>query len=229
MIDTKFSQDELILLFAEDDEEDSPWMAMNDPQFDAASALYTVLRSYTHRHDLGWYVASMLPILYPKPGLSFKKGKLSPDLYVAFVPERPRKSFDIVAEGQFPPFVLEVVSEDSIGRDLEEKLELYRVLGAREYVLFAPTADLKLPSLQGYRRDREGQFTEWQVDDHGRLFSDVLGLRLVVQERPSSRLLRAEDVHGTLLPTLEEAEAARRRAEAEVERLRAELERRNRP
>lgn len=212
--------DDLFMLMLDDDTEDASWMTMGDLQFWSASGFAHSLRNYARRQRLGWYVASMLPIAYDWPNLARKK-ILSPDTFVAFVPDHPRSSFDMTAEGSvFPPFVLEVVSPSSAERDQQEKRHAYDVLGAREYALFTP-GEQGGSVLEGYRRDAAGTFISWLPDDQGRLWSDVLGLYLVVR----GALLQAQTLDGQLLPTLEEADNARARAEEEVAQLRRELER----
>lgn len=214
------------MLSLEDDTEDAPWMTMGDLQFWSATSFAHSLRSYAHEQELGWYVASMLPITYTLPPSPLKR-QLSPDTFVAFVEERSRASFDLEAEGAFPPFVLEVVSPSSVTRDQHDKRRVYGLLGAREYALFTPR-DGAPSTLEGYRRGSTGQFEPWLPDEQGRLWSEVLGLRLVV----SGALLQAQTTEGRLLLTPEQAEVerrraeeARRRAEDEVERLQRELER----
>jgi Uma2 family endonuclease len=219
--------DDLFMLMLDDDTEDAPWMTMGDLQFWSASGFAHSLRHYARRQRLGWYVASMLPIAYDWPNAARKK-ILSPDTFVAFVPDHPRSSFDVAAEGGvFPPFVLEVVSPSSVERDQQEKRHAYDVLGAREYALFTPR-EQGGSSLEGARRDPAGAFVPWLPDDQGRLWSEVLGLYLVA----SGALLQAQTADGRLLPTLEQAddareraEAARQRAEDEAAQLRRELER----
>ncbi|CAA9587626.1 MAG: hypothetical protein AVDCRST_MAG88-4224 [uncultured Thermomicrobiales bacterium] len=154
----------------------------------------------------------MLPIGYTWP-TSARKRQLSPDVFVAFAPERARQSFDAAAEGGFPPFVLEVVSPSSTDRDEQEKRQAYDALGVREYALFTPREGA--PSgLTGYRRGARGDFEPWPADEQGRLWSATLGLFLVAR----GALLRAQTAEGELLLTPDEA------AE-EVARLRRELER----
>ena len=128
---TKEEIDDLFMLMLEDDTEDAPWMTMGDLQFWSASSFAHSLRSYAHEHGLGWYVACMLPIEYEWPNAARKK-VLSPDTFVAFVEERARTSYDVEAEGGFPPFVLEVVSPSSTARDQQEKRLAYELLGVRE-------------------------------------------------------------------------------------------------
>jgi len=156
-----------------------------------------------------------------------RKRTLAPDTFVAFVPEHARASYDVKAEGVFPAFVLEVVSPSSVARDEEEKLRAYNLLGAREYALFTPHEG-SASTLAGYRRGAAGQFEPWPLDEQGRLWSDVLGLYLVVR----GALLQAQTPDGRLLLTPEETENARlqaeeatRRAEEETARLRQELAR----
>jgi Uma2 family endonuclease len=223
---TKEQADDLFMLFLEDDTEEAPWMVMGDLQFWSASAFAHSLRIYARRQRLPWYVASMLPITY-RWGKRKRQQVLAPDTFVAFAPDHPRTSFDVAVEGGFPPFVLEVVSPSSVERDREEKREAYELLGVREYALFTPRAEGG-SLLQGYQRDETGLFSTWHPDEQGRLWSEVLGLYLVVR----GQLLQAQTPDGRLLLTPEQegdarerAEEARQRAEAEAEQLRRELDR----
>src|SRR5438477_601024 len=118
---------------------------------------------------LPWYVASMMPIRFTW-GDSPRRRQLAPDLFVAFVPDRPRQSFNIHVEGGLPPFVLEVTSPSSIARDREIKRVAYDELGAREYAIFTPRLDAP-STLEGYRRTLNGTFEPWPTDAEGRLWS----------------------------------------------------------
>ena len=212
--------DDFFMLMLDDDTEDAPWMTMGDLQFWSASGFAHSLRNYARRRQLPWYVASMLPILYDWPNASRKK-VLSPDTFVAFVPDHPRTSFDLAAEGGvFPPFILEVVSPSSAERDEQEKRQAYDTLGAREYALFTPSEQGE-SSLAGYRRGESGAFSTWPLDEQGRLWSEVLGLYLVV----NGALIQAQTPDGRLLPTPEQSDEAVDRAEQEVAQLRRELAR----
>jgi len=160
---------------------------------------------------------------------------LAPDtLVVPGAGARRRASFDMVDEGGFPPFVLEVVSPSSITRDEQEKRRSYDLLGALEYVVFTPR-ESQPSTLAGWRRGESGRFEPWAADAEGALWSEVLGLFIVAR----GERVMARTVEGVLLLTPEEeaegrrqAEIARqneaegrRQAEAEVERLRAEIAR----
>ena len=223
---TREEEDDLFMLTLDDDTEDAPWMVMGDLQFWSASSFAHSLRSYARERGLGWYVASMLPIAYDWPNAARKK-VLAPDVFVALAEERARGTFDVAAEGGFPPFVLEVVSPSSTTRDQQEKRHAYELLGAREYALFTPREGAP-STLEGYRRGATGGFEPWSPDEEGRLWSEVLGLHLVVR----GALLQAQTAEGRLLLTPEQAEVARRRAEEahrraedEAEQLRRELDR----
>ena len=86
-------------------------------------------------------------------------------------------------------------------------------MGASEFCLFTSRVDA--PSLlQGFRRNDEGRFGAWTPDADGSLWSEILGLRLIVR----GTILQARTSDGLVLRTLEEVEA-------ENDRLRRELER----
>jgi Uma2 family endonuclease len=225
---TEAQSNDLFMLMLADDTEDAPWLTMGDVQFWSASGLAHSLRQYARDQSLGWYVASMLPIEYRWPTTAAKK-VLSPDIFVAFVATRWRESFDATTEG-FPPFVVEVVSPTSRRRDRREKRLAYDLLGVQEYVLFTPrrSGDGVTGEVAGYHRDAAGRFVDWPPDAQGRLWSRQLNLFLVARGAD----LQAQTADGSWLPTLEQAEAAQRaaeaayqQAEAEIARLRAALER----
>ncbi len=221
-----------------DDTEDAPWMVMNDRQWRDASALFWSLETYAQTHCVPWHPGGMLPLTYPVPGEPERK-TVAPDVFAATVPVRGRASLPVDEEGM-PPFVLEVVSSSSVRRDLEEKTEIYRLLGAQEYAVVR--LDLAEPRLEGYRRGVTGEWEAWAPDAQGRLWSAVLGLGLVLRGGEVRAVTRA----GELLLTQPETEAARQaeaeaharaeearqaavqaqqQAEAEAARLRAALER----
>jgi hypothetical protein len=185
-----------------DDTEDAP----NDRQWRDASALFWSLETYAQSHPVPWYPGGMLPLTYPVPGEPERK-TIAPDVFAATVPIRGRSSLPVDEEGM-PPLVLEVVSSSSVKRDLEEKTEIYRLLGAHEYAIVR--LDLAEVRLEGYQRGATGAWEAWAHDAQGRLWSNVLGLGLVLREGE----VRAVTREGELLRTPPEAEAERRQAEA---------------
>ena len=213
---TQEQEDDLFMLLLPDDTEDAPWMVLGDLQFWSASQFAASLRSYAHQRGLPWYVASMLPIQYFWPDTAEKK-TLAPDVFVAFVAERVRSSYDVEAEGQFPAFVLEVVSPSSQARDTLDKRKAYEMLGVKEYALFTPRSNAP-STLAGYRLNAVGKFEPWRQDANGRLKGEVVGLTLFID----GNLLRAETPEGRILPTLEEAEEEVERLRRDIARLRRE-------
>jgi hypothetical protein len=161
---TQEEANDLFMLMLEDDTEDAPWLVMGDLQFWSASSFAHSLRIYAHERGLDWYVASMLPIEYEWPKTARKK-QLAPDTFVAFVAERARTTFDVAAEGAFPPFVLEVVSPSSTTRDQQDKRLAYDLLGRRN---------------TPYSRRAKGRARRWKSTDEARRASSSPG-------RPTSR------------------------------------------
>ena len=203
------AEEVLFLQTVEDDTEEAPWMVMGDPQIRSATGLYWSLRIYARRERLPWYVGSMLPILYPRPGLN-RKGQVAPDVLVSFVEDRVRHSYDLQAEGVTPAFVLEVLSPSSVVQDTVKKRTTCRLLGVEEYALFAPEPGLHDVTLWGYRRTTDGRFIQWRPDGQGRLWSKALGLYLVAD----GMTVQAQRPDGTLLLTPEQEATARVWAEA---------------
>ena len=164
------------------------------------------------------------------------KARISPDVYVVFGPEqRLRDSYKAwEEEGRLPSVVFEFTSRKTRREDTDTKLPLYeQTLKTPEYFLFDPTGDYLRPRLQGYRLKNDRYVRLELVND--RLHSEQLGLDLVQEDE---RLRLYNPTKGEFLPTNQEqadriaAEARRaeeqtRRAqdaEAEVARLRAEIE-----
>ena len=237
---TKEQSDRLFMLLLEEDGPQASRSAMGDLTFWAVSSFVHSLRGYAYEHDFGWYVTAFLPVSVTLPPSS-QRYQIYPDAFVAFASARARQTFDVPEEGGFPPFVLDVTSPPDVEGAEHEKRSSYELLGVREYALFTPR-DGRESKLEGYRRDDAGQFAPWLTDAQGRLWSETLGLFLVVR----GPLLQAETAAGDLLLTPEQSgaalrsaeaareqeaiaheqeTAAREEAEAEIERLRQELAR----
>lgn len=167
------------------------------------------------------YVSGNLLIFY-EPGN--KRRHVSPDVFVVKgVAKRLRPNYLLWEEGRGPMLVIELTSSSTKSEDLHKKFLLYQdVLKVREYFLFDPLGDYLDPPLRGYRL-RGGKYQPIPALA-GRLPSQVLGLHL---ERHGSDLRLYDPQTGLWLPTpaerTDQAEAARRGAEAENERLRREL------
>lgn len=160
---------------------------------------------------------------------------VSPDVFV--VPGVPnhlhhlRDNWLVWQERKSPQVVIELTSRTMRREDTGTKFALYRdVLKVKEYFLFDPRGDYLRPPLQGYRLRGSDYLTIKAVD--GRLPSRLLGLHL---ERDGRDLRLWSPATSQWLPTPDEARrqaeaevrreaAARQHAEAEVQRLRRELE-----
>ena len=169
---------------------------------------------------------------------------LSPDVYVVFgvrkVPQR--RSFYTWAEGAAPAAVFEFLSDATAHQDRKEKVERYLIeMGVQEYFIHQP--ELKKPAeFRGWRRNALGEIVEMEPDAEGGLFSETLNLYFRWQEQLDThvRLLRPYLPDGTPITTSREEHqlrveaetraaeeaALRREAEAELERLRAQLAKR---
>jgi len=154
-----------------------------------------------------------------------KRAFRGPDVFwVSGVADHERKVWTAWEEGRrLPDVVFEMLSPSTAQKDRTEKRDLYaRVFRAAEYFLYEPETH----TLEGLRL--AGRFYQpIQPDENGRLWSEELGVFVglwhgVVEAREYDwvRLFRLD---GTLVPTPEEAEAAK---DAEIARLRALLEER---
>ncbi len=145
---------------------------------------------------------------------------VSPDVFVGKSARRvgaaePRV-YKVWEEGPIA-VVFEFTSRSTREEDLETKFRLYQdVLKVKEYFLFDPEADYLDPPLWGYRLHK-GRYVRIRPLK-GRLPSKVLGLHLE-QDGWQMRLYDPKRRERLLTP----AERAQE-AEAEVERLRRELE-----
>ena len=173
---------------------------------------------------------------------------VAPDIYVVFgVDKYPlRRSFYTWTEGAAPVAVFEFLSDATARQDRTEKVGVYlNDIGVQEYFVHQP--ELKKPAeFRGWRRDPSGGIVEMEPDAEGGLFSEALNLyfRWEEQHRTHVRLLRPYLPDGTPITTsleeqhLKEAAEARaetaearaeeealrrQQAEAELEKLRAQL------
>ena len=165
--------------------------------------------------------------------LGDRNAALAPDLLVGFGGGYKGELSYKLWELPVPALVLEVLSESTSKKDLEDKKHTYETLGIGEYWLFDPSGKLAPTPLTGYRLCGK-RYAHVRPNAAGHLASKALGLELrVVEDRsfvkaPSGRTLRFFDpVAGEFLLAQDEANAARRQAEAravEAEAVRQEAE-----
>jgi Uma2 family endonuclease len=159
---------------------------------------------------------------------------VAPDVFVVFgIPQHNRRTYKTWEHaGKGPDLVIELTSSKTRYEDLGNKRVIYAELGVQEYYIFDPLGDYLDPRLRGYQLI-DGELVPLPGP---RQFSRLLNVELQVIDNT----LRLADLStGALLTTPAEdhdarlaAEAAHQReiatrlaAEAEIERLRAEIER----
>ncbi|MFY9821058.1 MAG: Uma2 family endonuclease [Thermoanaerobaculia bacterium] len=164
----------------------------------------------------------------PSPDISIVRGVRNPD--------RKLSSFNVVKEGVVPSLVIEVVSPiDARVRKMDEvdKVKLYERVGIPEYVLVDPPRQANSHQffLKGYRLDRLKRYQRIEPDSQGRLLSETTDLLFgvstqgdrieVFDARTGERLESPAEVEER---AAQEAKRANR-AEEELARLRAQIER----
>ena len=190
-------------------------MAESDVHRDDMNDLIQTLQAY-FAADPDVYVSGNLLVFYEQGN---RRKHVAPDvLVVRGVPKLPpRLHYLVWREGRAPDLVIELTSKTTRREDQKKKLALYRdVLRVPEYFLFDPFEDYLKPPFQGYRLIA-GEYRAI-APLAGRLPSAVLGLHL---ERAGTELRLFDPATGQRLPTTRERAE---QAEAEVQRLRRELE-----
>ncbi|MCP4107673.1 MAG: Uma2 family endonuclease, partial [Desulfobacteraceae bacterium] len=175
-------------LFHENDDnfypdEDGKPMAESD--FQRNPLVYCVEALKTHfEAEPDVYVSGDLLIYYEpyRPGISAKS--VAPDVFVTFgIPKHDRQSYKIWEEGKGPDVVIEIASEHTWQKDIEN-IDLYRSLGVGEYFMYDPTGSYFAPVLQGYRLDKRGIYRRIrprELPGHWKMDSKLLGLELHIE------------------------------------------------
>jgi Uma2 family endonuclease len=199
-------------------ESDGKPMGETDLHRDWMIRILDILR-YRYR-DQQVYVASDLLVYYEEGA---PNRFVVPDVFLVkdCAPGR-RRTFKTWEEQRVPDIVFEVTSRSSQREDEVFKLQLYARLAVQEYFLYDPTSDYLQPPLKGYRLVR-GDYVQIQPDGGGALHSEVLAARIGLER---DELVMRDAVSGETLLTEAAAErGAREAAEARAAQLEAELER----
>ena len=196
-----------------------------------------------------WFADDARTFVAANMFVHYERGKgnrhISPDLFVVkgvLKEVQPRRrNYRVWEEGKGPDFVVELTSESTRDEDRTTKHGIYQdVLRVSEYFLFDPFEEYLHPRLQGYRLAK-GIYQPIRPMK-GRLPSKVLGLHMEADGEllrlydPSAR--RRLPIPPEVLKAQKRGAAARKRAEkawreetrvrqeaeAEVERLRRELD-----
>jgi colicin import membrane protein len=244
-----------IPLTAEDllDPELGDEVTQSDPHFEFLLLLARLLRGH-YRSQGDVLVAGDMKMFWGIPGLKEPSPDIAiiPGVRRKYDPDRG--SFDAAKEGVLPCLIIEIVSatDSEVRRnDYEKKVVIYQQVGIPEYLILDPPTSATKGRLlwTGYRLGSDRRYRRIAKDRGGLLLSETTGLRfgtekdgetlLIVDAKTGERLLDPDD------QAIREAEARRaaeerahleaqakraaeeraREAEAEVARLRAELER----
>ena len=141
-------------------------------------SLFDALRTlYEGREDV-YYAFDM--------GLFFEQGNrravVVPDLFVVFgAAKRSRNSYKLWEEPKVPDFVMEVISEDSLKKDVEYKPPLYAALGVTEYWTFDSLGRLPAPIVP-WRLTAAGTYKQIPQGADGSYRSEVLRLDMRVEK-----------------------------------------------
>lgn len=174
---------------------------------------------YTGRDDI--YISGNMFLYYEEGN---PRRSVSPDVQLTLgIPRLPeRRIYCTWVEGKAPDVVFELTSRSTQTEDLDGKYEIYRRIGVREYFMFDPEGDYLSPRLVGYQLVQG----EYEIIEPiaGRLPSRVMKLHV---ETVESQVRLYDPATKRWVPTPEELRDAILRAEsaeAEIERLRRELE-----
>lgn len=136
------------------------------------SLIQTLEHHFRHAPDV--YVSGNLLIYYGTPE---NRRSVAPDVFVIFgVGKKDRRTYSVWEEGATPELIIEVASLGTYRQDFAAKKTIYAsILGVKEYYIYAPYEDPRLPFV-GYRLVN-GEYEEMDFGNE-RLQSEVLGLEL---------------------------------------------------
>lgn len=136
------------------------------------SLIQTLEHHFRHAPDV--YVSGNLLIYYGTPE---NRRSVAPDVFVIFgVGKKDRRTYAVWEEGATPELIIEVASLGTYRQDFAAKKTIYAsILGVKEYYIYAPYEDPRLPFV-GYRLVN-GEYEEMDFGND-RLQSEILGLEL---------------------------------------------------
>jgi Uma2 family endonuclease len=186
------------------------------------------------------YVAGNLLLYYEEGNPA---ASVSPDVFVVRgIPKGQRRVYKLWEEAYPPSLVIELTSRSTRLEDLGTKRVVYANIGVEEYILFDPLGEYLRPPFQAFRLVN-GELQRADLEAADSFLSHTLGLQLRVEQQQlrlydaatGQLLLRspearhrgriAEEQVRVAEEQVRAESTARQAAEAEVARLRAELER----
>jgi len=176
------------------------------------------------RHLPNVYVSGNMMMYYAEGDPS---ASVAPDVFVVKgVGKEDRRTYKLWEEKRAPCVVFEFTSRSTRLEDAGNKKALYAMMGVREYFVCDPLNEYLEPPLQGYVLER-GEYVKMSPEKNGSLTSHELGLKMTLEDQ-TLRLIDVKTGEKLLTPAEAQEKArretkARRAAETEVEKLRAEL------
>jgi Uma2 family endonuclease len=199
-------------------ETDGEPMAETDKHRDLLTGIIETLKNF-YIEDEDVYVTGNLLFYYVE---GVPQECVAPDIMVCFgVPKDDRRTYKLWEENVVPSVIIELASHSTFRKDRTEKRELYESLGVKEYFIYNPEYPKTLPSLIAYRLNGS-EYEKLRIED-GRISSVVLNLELVDTGNTLRLYNRQTDSFLLNYAELVTAETRARTAEAEVEKLRAQL------
>ena len=208
-------------------ETDGKPMAETESHLDQMMDLIHCLRKW-FRDDPRVYVAGNL-LLYYEEG-NPQASVAPDVFVVRGVERGRRRVYRLWEEGKGPDLVIEITSKSTRLEDLGTKRALYADMGVREYFLYDPLGEWLTPALALYRlegRDYvpiEAGTDRFTSQVTGLEFGAVRGF-LRAFDPATRRMLPTPDEEGEARAEAEEARAEAEKARAEAERAKAEADR----
>lgn len=199
-------------------ETDFQSMAETDKHRDLIIELIESLKIY-YANQENVYVTGNIMFYYEEGVL---EEVISPDVMIVFGVNNERRRVFKLWEEKVPDVIIEIASHSTFKKDRTDKKELYEALGVREYFIFNPEFPKTLPSLIAYRLKGD-EFEQLKVEKN-RVKSEVLNFELV-DKGDWLRLfdLSKNEFVKTPNELIDESTNRAEKAEAEIERLKAEL------
>ncbi len=184
------------------------------------------LETYFSEND-DVYVSGNL-LIYDIPGKTNRS--ISPDIMVVFgIEKKMRRIYKVWEEGKAPDFVMEVSSKSTYRNDLTRKMKRYALIGVKEYFLYDPERSYLSDSLMGYRLNDDGEYETIPTSPDNGKRSVVLDIEFRIQgydmelyHLTTGELLQTAAEKANEIAKQETE--ARQKAEAELQRLKAELD-----
>lgn len=186
----------------------------SDSHYILNSYLWNALKLFFQERD-DVFIAANMNLYFEEQD---PKKWVAPDIMVTVgVAKRKRRTYKLWQEKIFPQVIIEVASDSTWKNDIDEKLKTYERLCVEEYYVLQSEKFLPFPFMAYLR---EGEKLKFASLPDNRILSPRLGLEIV---RTNEEIRLFEPNKKQFLLTVAEMAARVEIAEAEIERLKAEL------